>query len=397
MEICIIGRYLNPPFNEANTTLARELGIQLTNLGHSVHLVTDSCGALPLEQRMDGLYFHRIPSRLFPFSAVKKMVGLSERYHFDIVHCQNIAIAKSFIMMASLKKRLNVPVVAYVCLQPSLSLTNWMFALKNDIREGMFRIAEFTPRIITKAELAMVDQVVTSSDFLKKKIAETTKREIDEIEVILPFINFANFTQLTSNVASTRSGLGVSGRTPLLLFAGTHLVFRGEMDFLRAFALLLDEYPQSKALLLVSSHFPKRIRKLIKSLKIENSLLFLNGANSRNVATLMAASDAYIYCGLSSLSGGSIDPPLTIIEAMALEKPCVAYNSGGVRELHKFGNLRLVEPQNIDELASRMSQVLKEKRSDIHHQGKNRTVCNTFDSKVATKRFLAVYEKAGHR
>ena len=394
MEICIIGPDLNPPFTEAQRNMARELGIQLTYLGHNVHIVTDNSKKLPCEETIDGLHLHRLSSRMFAFEAVKKMSELNERYHFDVVHCQNLATKKSFILMKGLRERLGVPVVAYVCLQPSLSFINWIFEMKNDAVEGLKRMKEFTPRLITRNALGAVDQIVTSSDFLRGKIAKAAQIDRDKIEVIHPFINFENFARLASNFASRRADVGVSETSPLFLFVGTHSIFRGEAEFSRAFALLLKEYPDAKAALFVSSHFPTRIIRLAKSLNIEKSLIFIHEVNYESIATLMAASDVYVFCGLSSLSGGSIDPPLTIIEAMALGKSCVAYNFGGVKELIQFGNISLVEPHRVYELVSKMSQALKEKRTNDNHQERKRALINEFDSKTATKRFLSIYEKA---
>lgn len=124
MNICVIDYSLNPPWVEAVRILALELSRQLVEEGHSVHVVTSADPMAQLEEEIDGVLFHRIskkpPVSYFLACKVKK---LHESYRFDVIHIQNAIMKKSFIVtLLLLRKWVRVPLIAYLCLQPTISL-----------------------------------------------------------------------------------------------------------------------------------------------------------------------------------------------------------------------------------------------------------------------------------
>jgi glycosyltransferase involved in cell wall biosynthesis len=383
---------------EAQRNLAIELSKQLCDQGNSVHIVTKKLHGLPSEEKAEGLYFHRYPSALFCTFVLHRIKELDKKYSFDIVLGQDLVSRKSYVVAATLSQRLKIPTVSYVCLQPSLTYRDWFTALRGYPKEAVMRLAEFTPSYINVLGFSSVMKIVTSSYFLRDRLTQTFNLQKDKIEVISPFINLKRFATGLDEAKTVRQKLGIDNRTELILFIGTHWIFRGEDEFLKAISLVFREFPKAKALLVVPSKLPSRIQKLIRKLSIESSLIFVQGTKDLTIPALLSASDVYVFCGLSSVSGGSIDPPLTIIEAIAAGTPCVAYNIGGIKELKDFKGVHLVEPNNVGDLASAIIGVLR-KRDRTEEKKSGVLEGSAFDSRTATRRFLSIFEKLvdGHK
>lgn len=390
MNICIVGGDLNPPFVEAQKNLAIELSIQLSMKGHTVHIVTESSRKLPCEEKWEKICFHRYRRQLFHLIAAHKIKKLNRKYDFDIIQNQNLTIHKSNILMSMLIKKIHIPIVSYICLQPSLLLSHWLYALKNDVKEALMRIKEFTPKVLNEINLSSVEKIVTSSNFLKETLIDKFLVQKNRVEVIPPFINAKKLTFEKTNVKKVRAKLCAADATPLLLFIGTHYVFRGEKDFLKAFSVVLQRTPNAKAILVTPFPIPRRIRNFIKNSGIKKSLIFLPGYV--DIPSLISASNVYVFSGLSSVGGGSIDPPLTVVEAMAVGTPCVAYDTGGIQELTDNKKIHLVEPHNIYELANAITNVLK-RIDTFNYREPGTLVGSRFDSEVAAGRFTSIYEK----
>jgi len=386
MNICIVGAGLNPPFIEAQKKLALELSRQLARNGHVVHVVTESSVTSKREKKVDGIFFHRYQEHMCPPAFAKTIVKLNRYYKFDIIHNQNLTIKKSNLLMSRPLRKLGVPILSYFCLEPSLGFGNWVRLVVNDPKDGLMRMLEFNPRSITKLQLASAGKIVTSSNFLKRRLLETWHDQENVIEVIYPFIDVREFER---QKASFKTMLDVRDTDKLLLFIGTHCIFRGETDFLEATSIVLRDFPDAKAVLVVPEPIPERIWSTISKLGIQKSVKFVRG--HIDIAKVMSACDVYVFAGLSSVGGGSIDPPLTIIESLAAGTPCVAYNTGGIDELPKGRRLiRLVEPSNIRALAESITEALTD---GTREEGGETLVGSVFDSEIAAGRFLSIYKK----
>lgn len=179
-----------------------------------------------------------------------------------------------------------------------------------------------------------------------------------KIEVLANGIDLAEFEPDSIRRARVRQQFGVEGNF-IWLAVGRIDEAKDYPNLLRAFALVRERFPQSRLWIAgeqrdaTHAHRSQKLKRLFDNAQ-NVSLLGLR----RDVAALLDACDGFV---LSSAWEGL---PLVIAEAMAMRKPIVATNVGGVKELIGEGELP-VSPQDSCALAERMMQVMNEQRSSI--------------------------------
>lgn len=137
------------------------------------------------------------------------------------------------------------------------------------------------------------------------------------------------------------------------LAAGRIVPAKDYPNLLRAFALVLRQFPQSQLWIAGEDREGNQasLQALARELCIENAIRWLG--LRRDLAALFNAADAFV---LSSAWEGM---PLSLAEAMAMARPVVATNVGGVAEL--LGDTgALVPPNNSEALAAAMIDLMRQ-------------------------------------
>ncbi|MFH1645827.1 MAG: glycosyltransferase family 4 protein, partial [Candidatus Omnitrophota bacterium] len=131
---------------------------------------------------------------------------------------------------------------------------------------------------------------------------------------------------------------------------------KGHLYLIEAFRKVLDEYPQVQLLIIGdgSDKYLDKLKKLSVRLKLEEKVLFHKACED----TVMPLSIIDIFC-MPSLQEGL---GLSLLEAMAMSKPVIASNVGGIYTLikDKYNGL-LVPPKDSISLAAAMLSLLKDK------------------------------------
>lgn len=181
-----------------------------------------------------------------------------------------------------------------------------------------------------------------------------------------------------------RRDLGLDASTPLLLAVGRLWEPKDYPNLLRAFARL-DGMPVLPRLV-VAGDGPLRdeLAALADTLGVSDRVTLLGVRH--DVPALMCACDVFV---LSSAWEGF---GLVVAEAMACERPVVATDCGGVREVVGDAGF-LVPPRDPEALAHGMAQALgmgPEARGRLGRQAKDR-VRQRFSLDATAERYLAVY------
>jgi glycosyltransferase involved in cell wall biosynthesis len=265
--------------------------------------------------------------------------------------------------------------VAYCCQLPSLSVSHWLRVLRKDPKEAFSsKLGMLAPAFTTRWTIQNIDKMIASSDFIRSHLASSNQDQ--DAEVVHPFINKQNLKALLT--AESRTG------PPRVLYIGSHRVLRGEDDFLETLATLKREVPEVEGIAVTPHPIPARIQRIVERLGIEDSVKFLPRGVQLDIPSLMQSSDIYVFTGLPPI--GSIDPPVTIIEAMILGTEVLAYDAGGIKEI--VDPTRLVKYGDTESLAQQGLRLLNQKterspRSDLLER---------FSSEEAAKRFERIYE-----
>ncbi|MBC7788733.1 MAG: glycosyltransferase family 4 protein [Anaerolineae bacterium] len=145
------------------------------------------------------------------------------------------------------------------------------------------------------------------------------------------------------DTGSLRARLAL-GDAPLLLTVGRLLPHKGQDVTIRAFALLVSEFPELRYLIVGAGPHEHPLRKLAADLGVAERVLFETGLSTPDVAEAHAT--ATVYVGPSRLHDEvNVEGfGLVFSEASASGTAVVGGDSGGVRSAVRHGETGLVVP-----------------------------------------------------
>jgi glycosyltransferase involved in cell wall biosynthesis len=169
--------------------------------------------------------------------------------------------------------------------------------------------------------------------------------------VILNGIDLAEFTTVPNRCIAVRSQLNAAENF-IWLAAGRIVPAKDYPNLLRAFARVRSASPQAQLWVAGEANAgrERRIQEFARRIGVFDFVHWLGLRG--DMPSLLDAADAFV---LSSAWEGM---PLAVGEAMAMEKPVVATDVGGVRELVDDAGM-LVPPTDSDALAGAMLRVMR--------------------------------------
>lgn len=117
---------------------------------------------------------------------------------------------------------------------------------------------------------------------------------------------------------------------------------------------LLKDFPDTKFFIVGDGPLRKELDELIGSLNLKLNVILLG--NRRDVLSILAISDIFVLPSFWE------QHPITVLEAMLMEKPVVATSVGGVPETLEDGRSGiLLRPNNPDDLIKALIRLIKDK------------------------------------
>jgi len=161
-----------------------------------------------------------------------------------------------------------------------------------------------------------------------------------------PFLTSGN------NKGIFRRELELDHKTPLIGIVARLVPIKGHTYFFKAAKLVSQEFPSAKFIVVGDGELRSELMDLVVDLGIKDKVIFCGFR--RDLSNIYADLDMVV---LSSLNEGL---PVSVIEALAAEKPVVATDVGGVRDLveDQVSGI-LVQKQNPERLAQGMIYLLK--------------------------------------
>jgi colanic acid/amylovoran biosynthesis glycosyltransferase len=163
---------------------------------------------------------------------------------------------------------------------------------------------------------------------------------------------------------------------------------KGHCYSLQAFANVLTTYPHCSYTIAGDGPLRKELELQTRALGIGDKVKFIGGVSSRQVSSLMSASDLFLHHSVTPASGDQEGIPNAIMEAMATGLTAVSTRHAGIPELISHGrNGYLVGErdvkdytetletalQNFQPLGTAASRTIREK-FNLSHQ--NALLCN---------------------
>lgn len=239
------------------------------------------------------------------------------------------------------------------------------------------RLKHPTPTPIIKVKMYLADRlvdlvlararlIISTSQYDKKALASKVTGQVVSIPNPVP-IEFFN----TTGFDDARS----------VLFAGVVQPRKNIAGIVRAFAKVVERVPRAQLRLVGPTPFPEylvRVNNLINTLKIENNVMWLGHISQEQLLA------EYAKCTLCVMFSEEETSPMAVAQAMAIGKPVVASNVGGIPDMiidNQNGYLipkdnegaladRLIHLLLDENLRRRMGQLAKESAHERSHPKK---------------------------
>lgn len=218
------------------------------------------------------------------------------------------------------------------------------------------RVARFLPSFIVVPSIAVSTDMFPEEHFKGK------------VKIIYNAVDLDEFSPRQEAKARVRTEHGLAEGDVVIGILSRLTPWKGHREFISAARQVVQEVPGAKFLIVGGTIFEngtyeRTLRHLVSELGIEEHVIFTGFR--RDIPACIASMD---ICILPSILP---DPcPRVLIEGMAMEKPFVATNLGGVPEILLDGETGiLVPPKDVDRLAGAILFLIRH-RDEATQMGK---------------------------
>lgn len=203
-----------------------------------------------------------------------------------------------------------------------------------------------------------VDRYLCISEAVRRQLRQEAGVPESRMSVVHAPFEFPSETVHHGN-RDIRASLGANGRHVLIANVGRIIPWKGQDVFLRAFAQIARRFPEARAVIVGSASdkpqgraFEKELHRLATELRIEDRVVF--AGHRDDVEAVMGASDIVVHSSSKPEPLGRV-----IMEAIALGRPVIATNGGGVPEMIEDGVTgSLASPGDAGDLSRALGTVL---------------------------------------
>lgn len=257
-----------------------------------------------------------------------RLYRLIKERKIDVIHSHEFAtnVYASFI-----SKMVGVPVIATV--------------------HGKNYYADKWRRRLAYRFVACKSFMVAVSADLKRFLSERVGIPLRHIRVVHNGIDLHRYKSKES-IYHVRKELRIGAEQPVIGTVGNLFAVKGQIYLLKACKIVAGTFPNFVLVVAGDGEQSSFLEKEATSYGIADNVKFLGFRN--DIPSILDAIDVFV---LPSLSEGL---PLSVLEALALQKPVVATNVGGIPEIIEDGITGyLVPPRNPEALATKIVHLLR--------------------------------------
>lgn len=220
-------------------------------------------------------------------------------------------------------------------------------------------LSDFRKKIYTffdNIAMKWAARVITVSHVVEDDLVESQGVARDKIVTIVNGVDLGRFSQ-TSKTASVkiRSEFGIDAGVQVVGMIAQLSHWKGISYFLNAISSILTRYQNVRFLIVGDGPERANLEAMAELLGISRHVVF--AGFRRDIPEIIASIDIVV---LSSLREGL---PLVLLESMAMAKPVVATDVGGVSELVLNGKTGfLISPRNSDTLSEAVAKLLHDRK-----------------------------------
>lgn len=354
MKICVVHRYplmdilsTNPSFQILLEEICAE--------GHRVHIVNYrkkidqgdekifSLGSLissPIgltydrSERLDRI----LKSLLFIFIAPLRVLVEHLREHFDVIYCDDALPVYYFFI-----KKLTKSKVVY---RMGDLMLGYLFDENSRIKSLFLKLA----LIVETRMLNTLDSVLAISDVMKEFLLMRGVQS-DRITVVPECIDSKMFNPVVSG-DNIRYKYKIS--SPLIMFHGVLVPWKGIEKLLLAMPSVLNKYPQAKLMIVGDGPSLIHLKELTNELKINGNVIFTGWIPFKSIPEYIAACDI----GVPLRNKGPANEMIAttaLLQYTAIGRPIVAPNMKTIAQfIERTGNGLLFKPDDPQDLADKL-------------------------------------------
>jgi glycosyltransferase involved in cell wall biosynthesis len=239
-----------------------------------------------------------------------------------------------------------------------------------------------------------LDLWMTLTESMRVSVLQNTRMKAEHVKVAHLGRDTNEFHPHTLMQDNARKMLHLPSKKIIVGMLGRLDQQKGQKELLHSIPLVQQQYPdvcfviagdETKG----ASGNKQELLALIHTLGVESHVQLL--PSMQDVRMFLAAIDIFVMPSYSETYG------LVLVEAMAMEKPVIATNAGGVPEIIRHGqDGLLVPPKNITALADAILRYLhdQKRRRMFAHNARQRAVAS-FDAKHCIDQIVTLLDPLG--
>lgn len=285
--------------------------------------------------------------------------------------------APDAVLALSLAKRLKIPLVA-TCHGSDIMVSDW-YLLKS-MRITNWRYLTARTRLIRETSL-----FIAVSEFLRNAMIQ---RGFPSEKVVRHYVGVD-----TARLVPNPGQVTAHGGERFILSVARHTDVKGVDVLLKAFAHVVRKHPDVRLVQIGAGELTQELKTLAAQLDIDKNINFLGAQQPSEVLKYLQACKVLVLSSRKAKSGAEESFGLVLTEAAACGVPTIGTRVGGIPEaiVHSETGF-VVESENVDELAERISLLLSDADLAMAMGMRGREmVCDLFDIKVQTKKLEEMY------
>jgi glycosyltransferase involved in cell wall biosynthesis len=239
----------------------------------------------------------------------------------------------------------------------------------------------FLNRAMLNYNLRKADVICATSFTIKDYLKPVTDKPV----TVIPFgVDTGKFKKKTVSSVAGAGSFVFGSIKPLEALYNTDVL-------MRAFAVLKRKHPDKKMTLLIigEGSQAQKLKELVEELNITREVIFTGRVPFSQIADYYNMLDVLINISDYESFG------VSVIEAMACEKPVIVTNTGGLKEIVENANFgSLVEVGNVEQTATEMEKYLldKELTERVGKKGREKVILK-YKWEDNIKQMISVYQQ----
>ncbi|RPH52845.1 MAG: glycosyltransferase family 1 protein [Desulfobacteraceae bacterium] len=302
------------------------------------------------------LTVHGLVRRIAPFHDIKTLFTLIKILLYERPHIVHTHTSKAGILGRW---------AAYCCRVPIIIHTphgHVFWGYFGRLKASFYIILEKVTAFITDKIIALTEQ--EKNDHLRFRIAPG-----DKFSVVHSGIRLDKFLNLSVDPAVIKRKLGIFEGDPVVGTTGRLATVKGHRYLIEAAVKIVAAKPNTTFVFLGGGELSDELKNLASKLGVKEKVKFLGWR--QDVAEVMSVFDLFVLPSLNEGMGR------VLVEAMALGKPIVASDVGGIPDLvvHCI-NGYLVPPKDVRGLSAAIGHLIEdpEKGRKMGENGKKRAI-----------------------